>query len=496
MGSLFCSSPTPFTPPTTEEDCLSWLRLIRSPRVGPATFLRLLAEYGSAAAALDALPEQAARAGLKDYTPCPLDHARAEWERGLRLGARPLFLGQPQYPPALAALEDPPPVLWVRGPKALRTLVLRPAVALVGARAASALGLRMARKLAAGLGEAGFVVVSGLARGIDKAAHEAALATGTIAVMAGGVDVIYPPENASLANAIAECGVLLSEQPPGLEPQSRHFARRNRLIAGLARAVIVVEAAEGSGSLITARFALDQGREVMAVPGHPLDPRSAGANALIRDGAVLVRSVDDVLAALGPLGTSVDVFDRAENAASLPCARDDLAGQNSDALPDPGRGCATASCAQSQMSGPGQSFSQPKAGGSACEAMPDASLHRARTKATAAVPAPSQSVLCEEVACVNARATDENAEAEAKSRRVLPQDPPETSLGASAEAWNALDSAMIGRQILSVLAASPVAEDVLLRELALPPSEVLSALLVLELDGKIHRQPGGLVARV
>lgn len=296
-----CSSPTPFTPPKTEEECLSWLRLIRSPRVGPTTFQRLLAEHGSAGAALAALPGVAAASGVADYAPCPADAARAEWDRGLRLGAVALFLGQPDYPAAFAALDDPPPVLWALGRPAGLGLLARPGIGLVGARNASSLGLRMARSLAGGLGAAGFVTVSGLARGIDTAVHGASLASGTVAVMAGGVDSIYPPENAALAAAIADQGLRLSEQPPGLEPQARHFPRRNRLIAGLSRAVVVVEAAEGSGSLITARDALDQGREVLAVPGHPLDPRAAGTNRLIAEGARLVRDVDDIVAALGPV---------------------------------------------------------------------------------------------------------------------------------------------------------------------------------------------------
>jgi len=295
-----CLSPIPFTPPLTEEDTLSWLRLIRSSRVGPATFLRLMGEHGSADAALDALVGLARDAGVDGYAPCPVDLARAELDRGRRIGAVPLFLGAPDYPAPLAAIADPPPVLWALGRPAHRTsLLARPAVALVGARNASSLGLRMARKLAGGLAAHGLVVVSGLARGIDTVAHGAALDGGTIAVMAGGVDVIYPPENDGLAAAIADRGLRLSEQPPGLQPQARHFPRRNRLIAGLSYAVVVVEAAEGSGSLITARDALDQGRDVLAVPGHPMDTRAGGCNLLIRDGARLVRGVEDVIEALG-----------------------------------------------------------------------------------------------------------------------------------------------------------------------------------------------------
>ena len=287
MDGTALSSPTPFTPPTTEEDRLAWLRLIRSHRVGATTFLRLMSEHSNAAAALDALPSIAAQAGIDTYTPCPRDVALREMDLGYRKGAYLLFLGDADYPATLAALADPPPVLWARG----RQLVLvMPAVALVGSRNASSLGARMARKLAEGLGWHGLCVVSGLARGIDTAAHGGALKSGTIAVMAGGVDVTYPPENDTLAAAIADQGLLVSEQPMGLQPQARHFPRRNRLIAGLSLGVVVVEAAEGSGSLITARDALDQGREVLAVPGHPMDTRAAGCNALIRDGAQIGRA--------------------------------------------------------------------------------------------------------------------------------------------------------------------------------------------------------------
>lgn len=295
MKADLFSCPPPHTPHPMAEDELSVLRLIRSRRVGPATYHRLIGEYGSARAALDALPEVARASGVKDYLPCPEGVALAELKAARRAGARMLMFGGPAYPKPLSELSDAPPLLWVSGDAQILT---RPMIALVGARNASSLGVRMARKLAQGLAEAGFVVVSGLARGIDTAAHQAALETGTIAAMAGGVDVLYPAENAALAAGIAAGGLLISEQPMGCQPQARHFPLRNRLIAGLSRAVIVVEAASGSGSLITARIALDQGREVLAVPGHPLDARASGCNALIRDGAVLVRGVDDILAAL------------------------------------------------------------------------------------------------------------------------------------------------------------------------------------------------------
>ncbi|TKD21627.1 DNA-protecting protein DprA [Rhodobacter capsulatus] len=293
--SLF-SYPTPFTPPTTEEDELSFLRLARSRRVGATTFHRLLKDHGSAAAALDALPGIARAAGSSDYTPCPPGVAEAERAAGRRAGARLLLPGHAGYPADLLDFSDAPPVLWALGRV---DLLDRPRVAVIGARNASSLGQRMARKLAEEMGRAGFAVVSGLARGIDAAAHEAALPSGTIAVMAGGIDVIYPPENRDLAGRIATAGLLLAELPPGTEPQARHFPQRNRIIAALARATLVVEAAARSGSLLTARMALDYGREVMAVPGHPMDARAAGCNMLIRDGAVLIRGAEDVLEALG-----------------------------------------------------------------------------------------------------------------------------------------------------------------------------------------------------
>ncbi|OWY11785.1 DNA protecting protein DprA [Thioclava sp. F34-6] len=295
METDLFSYPTPFTPPTTEEDELSALRLIRSRRVGPTTFHRLIGEHGSATAALAALPEVARAAGVTDYTPFPEKQARAEIKAGKAAGALLLIHGGPDYPPALAQIDDAPPVLWALGQP---ELLARPMIALVGARNASSLGLRMAKRLSEGLGEAGICVVSGLARGIDAAAHEAALPTGTIAVQAGGIDVIYPQENTTLARQIAETGLRLTEAPPGTQPQARHFPARNRIISGLSAGVVVVEAALKSGSLITARDALDQGREVMAVPGHPMDGRAGGCNALLRDGATLVRGPEDVLAAL------------------------------------------------------------------------------------------------------------------------------------------------------------------------------------------------------
>ncbi len=368
-------------PATGRDDPLDWLRLIRSRRVGAVTFHRLLAEHGSAHAALLALPTIARAAGVEGYSTCPDMVALAELRAGRAFGAKLLLWGAPDYPQALMPLSDAPPVLWARGNL---DLLHRPMVAMVGARNASSLGLRMARRLAEGLGQGGQVVVSGLARGIDTAAHEAALDTGTVAVMAGGVDVTYPEENAELARQIAAKGCLLSEQPMGLVPQTRHFPARNRIISGLSRAVVVVEAAARSGSLITARDAADQGREVLAVPGHPFDARAAGCNNLIRDGATLVRHAADVAEALGLVAP-----DQADPPAPvLP------------ALPGP--------------EAPRRSFS---------------------------------------------------------------------------------DLAAVHGQILARLGPSPLAEDQLIRDLALPPSVLTPALVSLELDGRIARAPGGLLSR-
>jgi DNA processing protein len=252
-------------------------------------------EHGTAQAALAALPEAA---GVDGYDVCPEGVAHAEMRAAQQTGARMLCLGDPLYPPELAEISDAPPILWAIGD---RDILRRPLVAMVGARNASSLGQRMAKGLAADLAAKGFVVVSGLARGIDTAAHTATLETGTVAVLAGGVDVMYPAENTRLAEDIAKTGLRLSEQPMGTIPQARHFPRRNRIISGICRATIVVEAAAKSGSLITARTALDQGREVLAVPGHPFDARASGCNMLIRDGAHLVRNAEDVIEAIGPV---------------------------------------------------------------------------------------------------------------------------------------------------------------------------------------------------
>jgi DNA processing protein len=373
------SSTHPPLPPTTEELRFSWLRLLRSRRVGIATFYRLLADHGTAQAALAALPDIARAAGVSDYAICPEGVIHAELRAAKAAGARMLCRGDAAYPAALTDLPDAPPLLWCLGDL---SLLAKPMVALVGARNASSLGTRMARKLAGDLSAAGYVVVSGLARGIDAAAHLAALDGGTIAVQAGGIDVIYPTENAALHHDIARQGLRLSEQPMGLQPQSRHFPVRNRIISGLAQAVVVVEAAAKSGSLITARTALDQGRDVLAVPGHPFDGRAAGCNMLIRDGATLVRNADDIIANLAP------------QAVPFP----------EPALPDP----------------------EP-------------------------VPIPVRSLR---------------------------------------------DTAALHSLILDRLGPSPMAEDQLIRDLQSTAHRVAPALIDLELEGKITRQAGGLLARL
>ncbi len=408
MAEVPTSSSHPPLPPTTEDDRLCRLRLLRSRKVGLSTYWRLIADHGSAKAALLALPEVARAAGVSDYHPCPEGVALAELKAGRAAGLRLLCHGEADYPSALAELADAPPLLWVRGDAAL---LRRPMLALVGARNASSLGTRMARALAAGLSEAGFVIVSGLARGVDTVAHEAALeGGGTIAVLAGGADVIYPAENAVLAERIAARGLLLSEQPVGLQPQARHFPTRNRIISGLARAVIVVEAAAKSGSLITARTALDQGREVLAVPGHPFDARASGCNMLLRDGATLVRSAADVIEAVGPAEPAIPAQ------ATLPLG----------------------SAAPAGMDRP----------------------------PTAQTPGPRK-----------------------RPAALAPTGPtrPDRSLR---------EVAALHRQILDQLGPSPVAEDQLIRDLAHPAAVVVPVIVELELEGRLTRGQGGMLARV
>ncbi len=288
------------SPPLPEAERFARLRLARTDRVGPVTFRQLLDRYETAERALEALPELVRRAGGKGEGPPPVGQIEQELAAGDRIGARLIVLGDAGFPEPLAATDPPPPVLWTLGDAGLMS---RPCIAVVGARIASAGGQRIARGLAQQLGEAGHVVVSGLARGIDGAAHTGALPTGTVAVLGGGVDDIYPPDNADLYRQIVERGCIVSESPAGVRAQAKDFPRRNRIISGLSRGVIVVEAELRSGSLITARLAGEQGRDVFAVPGSPLDPRSKGPNELLRQGAILCEGLEDVERAFSTLRT-------------------------------------------------------------------------------------------------------------------------------------------------------------------------------------------------
>lgn len=284
------------------QDLIDRIRLIRTPGIGPISYRQLLIRFGSAEAALAAIPDLARRGGGKVPAIFSSGAAQREITAVGKAGARYLLLGQGLYPRALAELENAPPLITAKGDPGL---LGRPLVAIVGARNASAAACRFARSLAHDLGQHDVVVVSGLARGIDSAAHDGSIESGTIAVIAGGVDIVYPPENEARQKAIGEGGLLIAEMPPGTEPRARHFPYRNRIIAGLAAGTVVIEAAPKSGSLITARLAAEAGREVLAVPGSPLDPRAQGCNQLIRDGATLIQSAGDVLESISHLNGRV-----------------------------------------------------------------------------------------------------------------------------------------------------------------------------------------------
>lgn len=300
--TLFTAAPLPVSP-LDDGERLACLRLIRSTHVGPVTFRDLINHYGGAKAALDALPHLSRRAG-RSIRICPASEAEAELDAARRIGANPVFTIEPGYPALLAVIDAPPPLLYVKG----RTeLFRRPAVAIVGSRQASAAGIKLTRQFASELAARGVVIVSGLARGIDGAAHDASLDRGTVAVLAGGLDIVYPPEHDTLQARIGAEGCLVSEQPPGFTPRAKDFPRRNRLVSGLSLGVLVVEAAHRSGTLVTARFAGEQGREIFAVPGHPLDPRAEGTNQLLKSGATLVTQAQDVLEALGPQLSSTTI---------------------------------------------------------------------------------------------------------------------------------------------------------------------------------------------
>ncbi|MEP4037770.1 DNA-processing protein DprA [Pseudophaeobacter sp.] len=432
------SSTHPPLPPTTEDSWFSRLRLLRSRRVGPVTFHRLLAEHGSAQNALEALPKMARAAGMSGYETCPASAVTAEITAAKAAKARLLCFDDPLYPPALSQLSSAPPLLWAIGNIQHLT---RPMIALVGARNASSLGTRMARSLASDLGAAGYTVVSGLARGIDTAAHLASLKTGTIAVMAGGCDVIYPSQNTTLAQNIATKGLILSEQPMRCTPQARDFPKRNRIIAGLAQAVIVVEAAGRSGSLITARDALDLGREVLAAPGHPFDARAFGCNALIRDGAVLVRNAEDVIAALPPLTAPAATQSAAPIAAkATPCA-------------------------------------------------PPAKRQIAAHQLNATSPARQPKANTPKVSGRDNKIPEKLAQLSALNQALagVPTPPPEKR--------SLKETAALHQLILAGLGPSPTASDQLMRDLNLSPQAFSPALTELELEGKISRVPGGLLTR-
>lgn len=289
--SLFAAQALPDT--LDDKEKIAWLRLIRTENVGPITFYQLMESFKSASRAIEALPTLSRKGGrLKDLKLFDEFAAMEEMEKLSRLGGEMIFASEKAYPLSLAAIEDAPPVLSILGNKRLLNL---PAIGIVGARNASLNGRKFAEKLARDLGNAGQMVTSGLARGIDTSAHAGSLATGTIAAVAGGVDIVYPPENRGLYEQIKTEGCIVAESPLGMEPMARHFPKRNRIISGLSSGVIVVEATLKSGSLITARMAAEQGRDVYAVPGHPFDPRASGPNKLIQDGATLVQNASDIL---------------------------------------------------------------------------------------------------------------------------------------------------------------------------------------------------------
>ena len=295
----------------TDDERFDWLRLIRSENVGPRTFFALMRRFGAASAALEALPDLARRGGAsRPIRIASAEEVEREFALALKIGVRFVALGEPEYPPALRQIDSPPPVLALRGRE---EAMQQPAIAIVGSRNASAAGLTFADRLARGLGQAGYVIVSGLARVVDQRAHVAALETGTIGVLAGGHARPYPHEAVAMLPRIAEFGAIVSEMPIEWEPRGRDFPRRNRLVSGLSLGTVVVEAARGSGSLITAKFAAEQNREVFAAPGSPLDPRAEGTNDLLREGANLCARAEDVLAVIDPIRAR-DPFSRFEEA--------------------------------------------------------------------------------------------------------------------------------------------------------------------------------------
>ena len=480
------SSTHPPLPPPTEEGRLDWLRLLRSRRVGPVTFWRLLDTYGSARAALEALPQIAADAGIDSYQTCPAAVAQAEINAGQRAGARLVARGEAHYPPALAELGDAPPLLWIKGRVELLT---RPLIAIVGARSASSLGLRMARVLAEELAQEGFCVVSGLARGIDTAVHSATLTSGTIAVLPGGIDVIYPIENAALGNAIGVEGLLVSEHPPALQPLARHFAGRNRLISGMARGVVVVEAAVKSGSLITARNALDQGREVMAVPGHPFDARASGCNLLLRDGAILVRSALDVVEALSRFAAPAKFIE-----STQPHLDAILPEHNPPATPP--RTADRPAEAPSQATLPEGEPQSARPRRSAGHSLPPSQA--AFSHAPVQQPAPVQTpapLPHSDSAAQKTRNLPLPFRADRFAANPLPAGITTPDAGQTPPRPALREIAVLHSQILARLDPAPLQEEDLIAALQSSARLVSPALIELEIAGEIARHPGGIITR-
>jgi DNA processing protein len=400
----------------TDEQRLEWLRLIRSENVGPRTFRTLINHYGGAGAALAALPGLSRKRTGRPIKLASLVSCEREMEAMRRIGAVFVALGEPDYPAALRAIDAPPPLLAVLGDS---KLLRRTMVAIVGSRNASANGLAFADRLARQIGGAGHLIASGLARGIDARAHRASLDTGTVAVLAGGLDRVYPAEHGPLLAEIAERGVVISEMPLQWDPRGRDFPRRNRIVSGVALATVVVEASQRSGSLITARFASEQGREVFAVPGSPLDPRAAGTNDLLRQGATLCTSAADVIEAVAPLARA--------DAPPPGNLREDATGRESEPLWD-----------ESDLFG---ELPTP-------ETAPGYELDEAVSSGALHQPVPM------------------------------------------------LSSGDVRERVIELLGPSPVSVDDLIRAADCSASRVRTILLELELEGKVERQPGDLVALI
>jgi len=398
----------------TDAQRLDWLRLIRTESIGPQTFRSLVNRYGGAAAALDAVPRMAAQKG-RSIVLADMDACKRELDGLAAMGARLVAMGEPEYPKALRVIHAPPPLISVLGDI---SVLSRPMVAVIGSRNASAAGLAFTERVVRDLAAAGFVIASGLARGVDARAHNASIGMGTVAALAGGLDKIYPPEHVGLAQDICGRGALISEMPLGWEPRGRDFPRRNRIVAGLALGTLVIEASRGSGSLITAKYAADEGREIFAVPGSPLDPRAEGTNQLLRDGATLCTRAEDVLSVLLPMAGGGE--------PRLPLFREDE---------------VTPEHLWDEFDQLYEVAAATPLSGHAVDGLP---------------PAP--------------------ASTPARTPRA------------------ATHGKVLRAHVESLLGPSPVALDDLVRACGAPVAEVRSALLDLELDGRIERHGGGLVS--